>query len=136
MHRDTGIFIVPDINLAKAQILRWVNHFEVCAFFDNNNYAGTGNAYECIGAAGCITSFNPGLKILPSLSEFLKQKNDWLFGHINYDLKNEIENLQSNNPALPHFPKFFCFSQKLLFPSIKIFALLNVLGMILPRYGK
>ena len=39
-----------------------------------------------------------------SLEEFLSGRDDWLFGHLGYDLKNEIENLTSGHPDRIKFP--------------------------------
>ncbi len=127
-HRETGSFIVPDNKIAKAQILKWVNLFEICAFFDNNNYKESGNSYECIAAAGCISSFIAGEKPFPPLNNFLKQSNDWLFGHFNYDLKNEIEDLSSQNPDPTGFPEIFLFQPEVVITLCKNVCTIHCVG--------
>lgn len=46
---------------------------------------------------------------LKQLQVFIDKRPSWLFGHLSYDLKNEIEGLSSNHPDHIHFPDFFFF---------------------------
>ncbi len=39
-----------------------------------------------------------------SFEKFFSERDDWLFGHLGYDLKNEIENLTSLHPDRIKFP--------------------------------
>src|SRR5205085_2862047 len=45
-----------------------------------------------------------------ALKNFLASKKDWLFGFLTYDLKNETENLTSENKDRLEFPGI-CFFQ-------------------------
>lgn len=47
---------------------------------------------------------------MDDLEEFIDSKKDWLFGHLSYDLKNDIEALSSSNEDHHHSPSF-CFFQ-------------------------
>lgn len=49
-----------------------------------------------------------------SFEKFYKSKNDWLFGYFGYDLKNEVENLKSNNPDYLNFPDLYFFQPSFL----------------------
>lgn len=40
----------------------------------------------------------------PALKSFLLEHHDWAFGHLAFDLKNEVEQLSSRHPALVEFP--------------------------------
>lgn len=40
----------------------------------------------------------------PALKSFLLEQRDWAFGHLAFDLKNEVEQLSSRHPALVEFP--------------------------------
>jgi len=44
-----------------------------------------------------------------SFEKFYKSKSDWLFGYFGYDLKNEVENLRSNNSDYLNFPDLYFF---------------------------
>lgn len=44
------------------------------------------------------------------LNDYYSKTNDWIFGYLSYDLKNDTEKLQSKNADLKNFPElsFFC----------------------------
>ncbi|MDB5245769.1 MAG: anthranilate synthase component family protein [Segetibacter sp.] len=94
----------------KQQMLSWANRFNICCFLDNNEYGTSYNSVECIVGAGALHTFSSTDCFFPSLSSFLSLHNDWIFGHFNYDLKNEIEEkLASQNPDFVNFPDYFLF---------------------------
>ena len=53
--------------------------------------------YDIIAGIGCIDFINSKNNSFEKLNDFQLRKRDWLFGYLSYDLKNEIEKLQSNN---------------------------------------
>ena len=90
-------------------MLNWTNRFNICCFLDNHQYHSAHQTVECLAAAGAVEIFSPEKNILTQLSEFNRQHKDWLFGHFSYDLKNEIEPLQSKHPDHIGFPDVFFF---------------------------
>lgn len=54
-------------------------------------------------------SVNQSGNAFNQLREFLSSKNDYCFGHFSYDLKNETENIQSENPDRIGFPVLHFF---------------------------
>ena len=94
-------------------MLSWANRFNICCFLDNHQYHSSYQAVECLAAAGAVQIFSPKENILAQLSELTLQHNDWLFGHIGYDLKNEIAHCNRNIPIIFNSPIFFSFSRKL-----------------------
>jgi len=46
---------------------------------------------------------------LKPLQQFIDEKKSWLFGYISYDVKNEIENLESGNADIIAFPMLHFF---------------------------
>ncbi len=90
-------------------MLGWANQFSVCAFLNNHSYNDKHRSYDCLLAAGCENYFSASKNILSELPSFLQQHNDWLFGHLGYDLKNEIENLRSSHADKICFPDIFLF---------------------------
>ena len=86
-------------------MLNWGNRFNICCFLDNHHYHFSHHSIECVLAAGSVRQMNT----LDQLSAFVRTNNDWLFGHFNYDLKNEIEKLSSNHPDRIQFPDLFFF---------------------------
>jgi len=90
-------FPVSDADLFKIQMLNWVNRFSIFCLLDNRHYGFTKPAFECLLAAGSRSGFEMQAgKAFDGLQQFYADhENDWLFGHLGYDLKNETENLQS-----------------------------------------
>jgi len=91
---------------------------------DNHDYEFD-KSYDCIAGCGVMHSVVSTKKnTLASLDHFIKETNDWIFGHVSYDLKNEIENLSSNNNDQIGFPDFYFFVPEIIFilskDSVKI----------------
>jgi para-aminobenzoate synthetase component 1 len=91
-------------------MLNWGNRFNICCFLDNHNYHLSHSSIECILAAGVIHKVeSPAGDGLNKLSAFCARHRDWLFGHLSYDLKNEIETLSSSHTDGIGFPDLFFF---------------------------
>ena len=63
--------------------------------------------------AEAAISANAG-NALNGLNDFLTKNKDWCFGHLSYDLKNEIESLGSANPDYIEFPDLFFFVPRIV----------------------
>lgn len=99
LKREFISFPVADPQRIKMQMLNWANRFNICCFLDNHNYGGSYHSVECIVAAGAVATYS-SIKSLPA--------DKWLFGHLGYDLKNEFEELSSENRDYIQFPDV-CF---------------------------
>ena len=97
--------------LEKA--LTWANQFEISAIFDSNNSSDKYSKYDYIIAADYIdfmeTDFHEAFN---KLEQFRLKYPEWIIGGLGYDLKNDIEQLQSNNPDYLEFPDCFFFVPK------------------------
>jgi para-aminobenzoate synthetase component 1 len=103
-------FPIADLQQTKLQMLNWCNRFNICCFLDNHHYNLSHHSIECLLAAGSVRSVSaPAGSALSSAQAFSSEQNDWIFGHIGYDLKNEIEFLSSENPDRIGFPDLFFF---------------------------
>ena len=109
MQRTTAYFTIDNIDNFKWQMLNWANHFNVCCFLDSHHYTDSYQSWDCLLAAGACNIFSPKENIFPQLKNFGSETNDWLFGHIGYDVKNEIEQLTSSNADHINFPDIFLF---------------------------
>jgi para-aminobenzoate synthetase component 1 len=85
-------------------MLNWANQFNICCLLDNHSYPGKFHSHECLLAVGALDLFTADDNVLPRLKQFINQHNDWLFGHVSYNLKDEIEGLQSNGIDYIQFP--------------------------------
>lgn len=100
----------------KTQLLLWSNSFREVVFLDSNNYQQHYSNYDCILAVDAFTSIKTDyLKAFEDLHQYQSQIKDWLFGYLSYDLKNDVEDLQSNNFDGLHFPDLYFFQPKKLF---------------------
>ncbi len=90
-------------------MLNGCNRFNICAFLDNHQYRLPGQHYECVAAYGAVHMIKAVEgDALPALQAFVDQQDDWCFGHLSYDLKNEIYGLQTLQPNHIGFPDL-CF---------------------------
>jgi len=98
LKRFSKKFKLEDLDLFRDKLLKWSNKFNYSSFLNSNNYNSNINEYECICAVE-LESEMPFTKhnSTQKLDDYLKKIDDWVFGYLNYDLKNEIENLKSNN---------------------------------------
>lgn len=101
-------------------MLNFIKKFSIFSFLDNHEY-DFNKSYECIAGAGAadyiISNGNNNLRDLDQIKK--RNSADWIFGHVSYDVKNEIENLQSANPDGIGFPDFFFFVPKIVFILIE-----------------
>lgn len=90
-------------------MLNWANRFNIFCLLDNQQYQFDTPAFECLLAVGCKEKIELSAgNAFDHLSKFYSKQNDWLFGHIGYDIKNEVEQLSSNNFDSIKFPDL-CF---------------------------
>jgi len=93
-------------------MLQWAQPYSILLFLDNNHYTSPYSKYECLLAAGSVNIItDTGQEALSLLARQHSEKNDWFFGHINYDYKNHLEKkLTSTHPIRTGWPDlhFFC----------------------------
>jgi len=108
-------FTITDFRQTKQKMLNWVNRFSIFCFLDNHNYQISPHSVECLLAAGAKRSIkcNAG-NALEQLQKFINEKPGWLFGHLGYDLKNEIEQLSSAKPESIDFPDLYFFEPEII----------------------
>lgn len=99
----------------KEKVLNWTQQFDTFCFLDNHGYQIQPHSEECLLAAGKKRSININSgNALPQLQQFIDEKPVWLFGHMAYDLKNEIENLTSLHADRIGFPGIFFFEPEII----------------------
>lgn len=100
----------------KKQLLLWSNPFREVVFLDSNDYHQIYSSHDCILAVDAFTSIKTDYeKAFEDLHQYQSQTKDWLFGYLSYDLKNDVEDLQSNNHDILEFPDLYFFQPKKLF---------------------
>jgi para-aminobenzoate synthetase component 1 len=114
MQRISASFYIDNVNVFKEQMLNWTNRFSICCFMDSHNYADKYHRYDCLIAVDEYKTFSPSNNIIAELDNFYKENNDWIFGHLGYDLKNEVEELQSTHSNEIGFADVFFFVPKIV----------------------
>ena len=109
MNRTKATFAINNYSVFKQQMLSWANQFNICCFLDNHQYQTPYNSVECLLAVNAVSSFTSTPNTLKDFTQFEQTKNDWLFGHVSYDFKNELHGLTSNHHDGIQFPDFFFF---------------------------
>src|SRR5690606_13249139 len=91
--------------------------FNEVAWLDSNDYEQHHSSYDAILAVEAFTALKTDFhNAFDKLHEYQTITKDWLFGYLSYDLKNNVEDLSSNNFDGLHFPDLYFFQpQKLLF---------------------
>jgi len=108
-------FSISNFQEAKQKVLNWAQRFNTFCFLDNHQYPIEPHSMECLLAAGVKRQLKAGTgQALDKLQTFIDEKDSWLFGHLGYDLKNEIEQLSSANPDGVHFPDLFFFEPEII----------------------
>jgi len=106
-------FEIDDVISFKEKLLHYAKNVERFCVLNSNEWQGSNN--EMIAAIDSIEGISPSENSFDALKIFHKEKNDWLFGFLSYDLRNEIENLSSENPDRVGFPQMHFFRPKYVF---------------------
>lgn len=80
------------------KMLNLANQFNIFCFLDNHQYNFEAPAFECLLAVGCSAKLfaNAGDFAFEQVRSLQQQNSGWLFGHLGFDLKNELEDLHSD----------------------------------------
>lgn len=96
-------------------MLNWANQFGIFCFLDNHQYRFENPAFECLLGAGKKRDITAAAgTAFQSLKKFSTPGEGYLFGHFGYDLKNETEQLHSNNYDGVHFPDLYFFEPEIV----------------------
>ena len=121
--RDFGL---EDADIFKHQCLHWLLEFEHAAVFDSNGYKRDRYAsFDYLAAAGAQEVLTADINCLGQLRSFINEHQDWTIGHISYDLKNEIEELGSDNVDDVGFPLISFFIPETLIEVHKNTAVIH-----------
>lgn len=100
----------------KRKALQWASGFDVCCYLDSNDFSDGYSKFDALVAVGVKAEITaePGAAF-EQLQQFRQQHPGWMTGFFTYDLKNEIEELTSENLDRLGFPGlYFIVPQYLL----------------------
>ncbi|MCF6243070.1 MAG: chorismate-binding protein [Bacteroidales bacterium] len=113
-------FYLKDQQAFINQLIKWGNTKNPFIVLNSNNeklpikdsYA----QYDLLAASGLYKYVSACHKdCFNQLEKLSKENNDWLFGYFSYDLKNEIEQLSSQNLDGLGFPEMYFFIPQYIF---------------------
>lgn len=117
MQRTIKTFLVEDVQKFKDQLLVWSQQFETVLWLDSNSYNLQYTSFDAALAVEEFTSIKTDyLNAFEKLNEYQSITKDYIFGYLSYDVKNDIEELNSNNfDGLDFADIYFFQPQKLFF---------------------
>ncbi|MCR9182275.1 MAG: aminodeoxychorismate synthase component I [Flavobacteriaceae bacterium] len=104
----------------KRKLLSWAQQFDELVCLDSNPEFNRVNqlysSFDFILAAEALTAIKTDFQnAFDKLEEYKNTTNDWIFGYLTYDLKNDVEDVTSTNPDCVLFPDLYFFQPKKLF---------------------
>tara|TARA_B110000967_G_C18889495_1_gene566305 strand:+ start:1467 stop:2783 length:1317 start_codon:yes stop_codon:yes gene_type:complete len=119
--RTYTIFSIENIDEFKIKLLAWSQEYKKVIWLDSNNNKNL-NSNPIQSDFDAVLAVDSFLEIssnhtnsFSKLKEFQKKTKDYIFGYLGYDLKNDIEKLNSNNFDGLKFPDVFFFQPKKIF---------------------
>lgn len=107
------VFYTDDTDSFKSKALLWSDSFNTACYFDSNNFSDPYSAFGVYIGAGKVAELTDSDKSsFVALEQFLNSNKGYIPGFFSYDLKNEIENLNSENPDNLEFAKIYFFLPK------------------------
>jgi para-aminobenzoate synthetase component 1 len=121
------------ISLSQLQLLKqkaayWANQFDVAMVLDSNEceHALNIGKFELLIVVGVkqeLTSKTNAFEELKAFKEL--HKNEWIFGWLTYDLKNQLEKLESANEDNIGFESMYFFVPQKLIAIDSNFEIVN-----------
>ena len=87
-------------------MLNWAKRFNIFCYLDNHQYSNEG--YECLLAVNAVRSINAHSSF-KEIDNFLSVSKAWSFGHLSYNLKDQLYQLPSFKKDRIGFPDFYFF---------------------------
>lgn len=115
--RTSKIFEITNFKKFKERLFSWSNQFAEITWLDSNEDDSTSGEYEAILAVEAFTAIKTDyFNAFDKLKEYQETTADWIFGYLCYDLKNDVERLNSQNFDGLNFPDLYFFQpQKIIF---------------------
>lgn len=115
MQRIYQVFSINDIATTKQKVTQWAQQFSAVVWLDSNQYPDTNHTYDAVLACEpesfISCAYNDAFR---QLQNYINITNDWIFGYLSYDLKNDTEALSSSNFDGLNFPELYFFQPKKL----------------------
>ncbi len=122
---------LSDLEMLKPKILNWAKQYEEVIWLDGNDYPQKEQNYRAVLAIDAFTALKTdAYQGFDKLREYQSTAKDWVFGYLTYDLKNDVENLNSQNSDGLDFPDLYFFQPKKVFLFSEDFVEVQYLNMV------
>lgn len=122
---------IEDALKTKSALLQWSRSFKEVVWFDSNDHRDPYSKFDAVLAVDAFTAIQTDATgAFDKLREYQETTTDWIFGYLSYDLKNDVEDLHSENFDGLDFPELFFFQPKKIFFLKKNELELHYLGMV------
>lgn len=116
MQRTKKAIQITDISEFKSKLLIWAQQFKIAVWLDSNNYIQKHSNFDAVLAVDAFSKIETNyINAFNKLKAYQTGVNDYIFGYLGYDLKNDVEHLTSNNLDELNFPDLFFFQPKKIF---------------------
>jgi para-aminobenzoate synthetase component 1 len=117
MQRKQKTFTVDSIEDFKSNLLVWAQQFDAISWLDSNKYHQKYSSFDAVLAVDEFTSIKTDYtNAFEKLKEYQAITEDYIFGYLSYDLKNDVENLSSKNfDGLDFSDLYFFQPQRIIF---------------------
>lgn len=122
---------IKNTSTIKPALFNWSQQFKEVVWFDSNGHRDRYSQYDAVLAVDAFTAIQTDASgAFDKLKEYQETTADWIFGYLSYDLKNDVEDLKSENFDGLHFPELFFFQPKKIFFLKSGELELHYLGMV------
>lgn len=120
--RTQSNFKIEQPTIFKQKLFAWAKQFETAIWLDSNDYQQKYSSFDYCLAVEEFTAIKTDYhNAFDKLKEYQNYTNDYIFGYISYDVKNDTEKLTSTNFDGLNFADLYFFQpQKLIFIKGKI----------------
>ena len=116
MNRTSKKIHLQNISEFKTKLFEWAKQFKEITWLESNNYDQKYSSYDTVLAIEAYSFLETEYKnAFTQLQNYRENVNDYIFGYLSYDLKNDIEDLTSNNIDGLDFADLYFFQPKKLF---------------------
>ncbi|WFO16839.1 anthranilate synthase component I family protein [Cellulophaga baltica 4] len=111
--RKKVTYTFEDLPFLKDSILQWAQQYYEVVWLDSNAHKQKYDSFDALIAVDALTSIKTDHKnAFDDLKTYQEQTKDWIFGYLTYDLKNDVEKLESANLDGVEFPELYFFQPK------------------------
>ncbi|MCF6280415.1 MAG: aminodeoxychorismate synthase component I [Flavobacteriaceae bacterium] len=112
--RTSKVYHLKNIDSFKVNLLAWAQQFNKVVWLDSNDAVSSN--FDSVLAVDMYTEIKYDYNnSFEKLKNYQQKTNDFIFGYLGYDLKNDVEKLESSNFDGLHFPDLYFFQPKKLF---------------------